>query len=335
MNKYKVAIVATVHIQPSDAWIKALEYAHDISGDSVIIIDDSDGVVKLPDTFAVYDYKKQEELLGPDLYKEFLPFQKSSSCKSLGNYIAYIQGFDIIMGIDSDCIIPNDFSMQHIHNLESKSYGWENTISNTEWFPRGFPYSQRNLKTILSLGLWKNELDLYGTDRVKNPMGKIDDPKNEPLRIAQTYVPLSGMNWACWREAIPGLLFLPVFELDFVDGGDLLDRIWKFQRHDDIWGGYIFQKIMFSLGHRIVYGNPIVYHDTIVVPEEDAKAEEPMIKWEDDFYKEVDSSGFFLVKPTYKDRFASLASLGFRHGQFAQLSPTLKFWTKLFEHEDL
>lgn len=269
-HSYKVAICAPVHIQVSGEWIQAV----DSLGVDVIIVDDSDGKVRLPAHWNVYDYKRQKEILG-DKYEYWQKFQHSSASKNIGHYVAYCLGYDIIMGIDSDCIPGAKFVSQHIKNLESVSYGWENPLHGTGWYSRGFPFSKRKLKTAFSLGLWSNELDLYGTDRIKHPELNPKELKFSFQEVAQTYIPLSGMNWATWRENIPDLLFLP----NHAD----------YRRHDDIWGGYIFQKKMLARNERLVYGLPIVYHDTVVVPEEDAEEEIGMIRDEDAFFASVDS----------------------------------------------
>ena len=271
MNQsYKVALVAPVHIQVSDEWIHAV----DSLGVDVIIVDDSNGKVQLPAHWDVYGYERQKEVLG-DKYEYWQKFQKSSACKNFGHLVAYRAGYDIILGIDSDCIPGVGFVDAHIRNLLEPVPLWENTIPNTDWFPRGFPFSQRNGKCALSLGLWHNELDLYGTDRVEHPERQTDSPECKENRVAQTYLPLSGMNWATWRENIPELLFLP--------------NHGNFRRHDDIWGGYIFQKQMLAKGERIRYGFPLVKHDTVVIPQEDADEEVAMIEHEDEFFASIDA----------------------------------------------
>lgn len=270
MHPYKICIVAPVHIEVSAKWIEAV----DSLGVDVIIVDDSDGNVFIPERWTRLDYAFQKKLLG-ERYGYWTKFQKSSACKNIGHLYAYQQGYDIIMGLDSDCIPGKDFVEQHVRNLEMPSYTWENPLSETPWFSRGFPYSQRNARTAFSLGLWHNELDLYGTDRVQNPKWRTKDPRCEGVKVAQTYIPLSGMNWAIWRENIPELLFLP----NHAD----------YRRHDDIWGGYIFQKAMFTSNERLVYGLPLVHHDTVVVPEEDAEEEVAMIRDEDEYFAWVDA----------------------------------------------
>lgn len=271
-HSYKVVLCAATHNQPSDEWIKAVD---ELGVDVIITYDSWYKTIdlKLPERWEVYDYEKQESILGDD-YEYFKNFHKSSAVKNFGHFLAWNGEYDIIMGLDNDCIPGRDFVEQHIKNLEMDSYTWENPLSNTEWFSRGFPYSARKAKTALSMGLWTNELDLYGTDRVQYPDRQTTAPMFHGTRVAQNYIPLSGMNWATWRENIPDLLFLP-----YMDG---------FKRADDIWGGYIFQKKMQERNQRIVYGLPFVFHDTVVNPQEDADDEVKMIEWEDRFFDSID-----------------------------------------------
>lgn len=284
MNKYRIAVVSPVHIQPSEEWVEAV----DALGVDIIVVDDSNGKVKLPERWDVYGYDRQKAYLGSK-YEYWQKFQHSSACKNFGHWVAYNLGYDIIVGIDSDCIPQDGFIEQHIANLEKTSYLWENVLANTKWFSRGFPYSAREAKTALSLGLWKGELDLYGKDRVDYPERQTAQPHEEGQKVAQNYIPLSGMNWATWRENIPDLLFLPNHDMGEIYVEDKLVDSGKFRRHDDIWGGYIFQKKMQERGQRIVYGAPIVIHDTIVDAEADAEEEKAMIMHEDAFFDSIDA----------------------------------------------
>ncbi len=276
-QKYKIAIVCPVHIQPSKEWVDSLKSV--AKDHTVIIVDDSDGKVELPAEWDIYDYARQKSYLGEAMYGRFEIFHGSSACRNFGHFVAYNGDFDIIIGLDSDCIVPPSFISSHISALESNATGWTNPISRSGWFSRGYPYHERNKKVILNMGLWDNELDLYGKDRVDRPGRDTKQPwNNKEINVAQSIMPLSGMNWACWREAIPALLFLPNFEI----GDD------KIRRHDDIWGGYIFQKIAHLMGHRLTYGSPIVKHDTVVDAQADAKLEEGMICHEQNYYQTID-----------------------------------------------
>lgn len=333
---FRIAIVAPVHIQPSKEWVQSLKSISSGKSDvKVIIVDDSNGKVEMPPEFDVYDYARQEEEMGEELYKRFECFHKSSSCKNFGHWLAWRDRYDIIIGLDSDCIVPPNFIGQHIEALMMRSYGWTNPIKNSGWFPRGYPYAQRDLHTILSLGLWSKELDLYGKDRVDNPNKQTSDPCNlhEDHQVADGMVPLSGMNWACWADAIPGLLFLPNFE--YMHG----EREVKFRRHDDIWGGYIFQKMMALRNERIVYGTPIVCHDSVIDAQKDADEEEGMIQWENVFYGAVDQ--LFASSPVeglmYEDIMGEIAARAldaWGNTEWYPAAVALEFWFDLFHLTD-
>lgn len=315
---YRIAIVAPVHIQPSDEWIKSLQSV--AKNHSVIIVDDSDGKVSLPAEWDIYNYERQEEALG-ELYKDFEPFHKSSACRNFGHWIAYRQGFDIIISLDSDCIVPPDFIARHLEALMNNSYGWVNPIRNTDWFPRGFPYHERMRRTILNMGLWEHELDVNGRDRVKRGQPP-ESPMLDKTEIAHGILPLCGMNFAIWTYALPGFLFLPNLDI-----GEL-----KIRRYDDIWGGYIFQKLMQKNHDMLTYGLPIVYHDTDIDASADAELEKDGIKFEEDFYQMVDLVIQSIDTKDYVRMFKDFAESPIWEGSaFEGYVPAFKLWAKLFE----
>jgi hypothetical protein len=332
MPDFKIAIVAPVHVPLTKEWIESLK-AITVGKEnvSVIIVDDSNGKVELPSNWRVYDYARQLEELGPELYARFEKFHKSSACKNFGHWLAWKEGYDIVMGLDSDCVVPPNFISEHLEALMMKSHGWTNVIKNTGWFSRGYPYVERERPTILSLGLWEGELDLYGTDRVANPTKQVKDPMiTASHEVADGIVPLSGMNWAAWTQAIPAFLLLPNFE--YTHGEQ--KKVYEFRRHDDIWGGYIFQRLMAIRNERIVYGKPIVWHQTVVKPEEDAKEEEAMIAFENSFYREVDYLVMTIEWGMYDDMFEAFseaAAKRWKGTEFEPLIEALDLWVELFK----
>ncbi len=137
-------------------------------------------------------------------------------------------------------------------------------------------------------------------------------------------MPLSGMNWAAWREAIPAFLLLPNFNIS--------DD--KFSRHDDIWGGYIFQKIVHKMDCRLTFGSPVVFHDTIVDAKADADEEVAMIKYEKTFLDLVDETmdnvyRFYPEGVSYKSLFEDFNNK-WTNGMFPELREPLQFWVDLF-----
>ena len=326
----KVAIVAPVHIPVSQKWIDALlkEPA------DVIIVDDSAGDIEFPDSFEVYDYARQEKEMGKDLYKQFEQFHRSAACKNFGTWLAYKQGYDVIIVIDSDCIVNEGFVQEHLIALSTKGIGWLNPLRGTGFYSRGFPYSKRSQEKWCHMGLWTNELDLYGTDRVgktdipKEPKELFDAEYNAPYagRGAPAHFPLSGMNVSFKREAIPYMLFLPNF-----DYGEP-DNFYGFRRHDDIWGGYIFQKIAHAKNKALSYVHPYVFHDTVVVPEEDAVEEVAMIKYEDDFYNFIDRVSIELwQEDSAFTIFDTLAYMAIYSDEFSGLKEAFQFWADAFK----
>lgn len=275
----KIAIVAPCHIPPTKDWIYSLQREARLGGADVIIVDDSDGKLgDLPKEWRVCNYSIQKGFLG-DLYEDFAKmFHKSSACRIFGHILAFQEKYEVIIGLDSDCIVPFHFVQQHIAKLNAKaSYGWTNPIGGSGMYSRGFPYSMRDWPIKANMGMWENVLDINGKDRRKDEPRKVNAPGSA---TAPAPLPFSGMNFALTRDVMWGFLFLPNFD----SGSD------KFRRIDDVWGGYVFQKLLHRMKNGVIYGQPVVFHDTIVIPAEDAAEEEAMYKHEDEFIADVDST---------------------------------------------
>ncbi len=318
----KVAIVAPVHIQPSAAWVESVRVA--ARDARVIIVDDSNGKVTLPSEWDVYPYARQEEMLGSELFARFRQFHKSPPCKNVGVWIAWKNLVDVIVVIDSDCILPPDFIAEHLRALAGEGEGWENPLAGTGWYSRGFPYHKRKLPVDVHMGLWTNELDINGKDRVVRGI-----PPKEPvvsgIKVAQGMVPLSGMNVSFRREAAPAMMFMPHFDYESS----------QFRRHDDIWGGYLLQKLMQRLERTLSYGAPFVFHDTEVFPERDARDEDAMIAHEKKFYAAVDNVCAQISGGSYHELFAEFARVSAHHfaekyPMFLPLARACAFWRDLF-----
>ncbi len=320
----KIAVVVPCHIPPSEAWVAALDAEARAHKAKVVIVDDSDGNLgALPARWEILDYKRQENFLG-ELYPYFAEtFHKSSACRVVGHLWAYKMRNDVIIGLDSDCIVPTHFIRDHIQFL-GKDYGsgWFNPIGYPD-YSRGFPYSQRHWEVVANMGLWKNVLDINGKDRKD---GEPTDIRLIGSTVPNGYFPFSGMNFAMARDAMWGFLFLP----NFKDGED------NFRRIDDVWGGYIFQKLLRKLHQSTMVGFPIVYHDTVIVPEEDAKEEAAMYKYEDKFIDTVDDVAARIYYPIGSMRetmheFIRQWEIYANIPEFAPLSFALQWWAKVIK----
>lgn len=296
----KIAICTPCHIPPTKEWIEKLEKER-VSAIStlgveadVIIVDDSNGHLgQLPVNWRLYDYPRQEEFLGM-LYEQFATmFHKSSSCRIFGHILAYSEGYDVIIGLDSDCEVRPNFVLLHLENLKQKGCGWTNPLENigdgkTKHYPRGFPYHMRDWKVVANMGLWEQTLDINGKDRVEGEPTTINLVQDE-YNLAVTPMPFSGMNFALVRDAVPGFLFLPNFVYKYTSHSQsIVIKTDEFRRIDDIWGGYIFQKLMQKRRESATLGYPVVDHISKVIATEDAAEEAAMYKWEERFIAEVD-----------------------------------------------
>jgi hypothetical protein len=317
----KIAICAPCHIPPSEAWVTALKSEAEEHGATVVIIDDSDGNLgPLPAEWKIFGYDAQKEVLG-DLYDDFARmFHKSSACRVFGHVWAYKEGFEVIIGLDSDCIVKRNFIRDHTQFM-NKDYGsgWTNPIGYPH-YSRGYPYSQRAWQIKANMGLWENVLDINGKDRESNEPTSI---KILGSTVPQGFFPFSGMNWAIHRDAIWGFLFLPNIDSD----GS------QFRRIDDVWGGYIFEHLLRKMKWSTMMGYPIVYHDTIVDAQADADEEEAMYAHEDAFIESIDYvMDAVRPKDTMAEAMLEFASSGMFNGLpmfMRELEPAVQWWAKV------
>lgn len=328
-DKMKNVIVIPAHARTnhflSPEFISAVAREAELDHADVIIVDDSDGNLGvLPPRWRIYGYEKQKEFLG-ELYDDFNKlFHKQAACRVFGHILAYAEGYDVVIGLDSDCVLRPDFIYDHAIALERKGVGWTNPLNDTHLYSRGFPYSMRGWKVVANMGLWNGVLDLNGKDRMEDDTKQVlfNDAIN---RVAVAPLPFSGMNFALSREAISGFLFIPAF--------DFLDE--EFRRMDDIWGGYIFQKLARKLHQGVTYGYPIIEHVSEINAEEDARDEAAMIKYESQFYREVDIAMRFHTEPedTYISLFEKFFNQFAPHAspQFFNMLEGIAWWLRAWK----
>lgn len=257
-----IAVVIPIPNDPD--WALFDEIPEDIA---IIVADDSDGKLAPPPRANVryFDYSAQQRVMG-DKYAA-IP-HKSAASRNFGHYLAYQEGFDTIIALDYDCRTRTGWLSDHVGSLGQKSDApavagtWINSVEAPGFYARGYPYEYRNreasavTETVasgdvkLNMGVWDNILDLNGVDKLQ-----ADPPYDPGLRGDRNYIalgnlPLCGMNTSFRAELTPAYFFLPDL---WIDG-------WQLSRHDDIWGGYIIQKLMGLRGDLVSYGRPIVEH---------------------------------------------------------------------------
>jgi hypothetical protein len=199
----------------------------------IIVSDDSDGRLAAPPRANVhyFDYAAQEAYAG--VHYAAMP-HKSAASRNIGHYIAWKEGFDVIIALDYDCQTRPGWLQAHLSALGGRTdatgvrpvteNGWVNPVANT--FPngdavyaRGYPYEWRTPElarvteaqvsgdVLLNLGVWDGILDLNGIDKLYG--GEPADPgvPGGLPRIALGNIPICGMNTSFTRELTPAYYF--------------------------------------------------------------------------------------------------------------------------------
>lgn len=342
-----IANVAVVMPIPNDPdWSIFSDLSEDVT---LIVVDDSDGKLAPPPRRNVryYDYAAQRAVMG-DNYPA-IP-HKSAATRNFGHYLAYREGFDVIIALDYDCRPRPGWLEAHLEclregvNVPALQGTWINSIEAEGFYARGFPYEYRNplaaanMETAASgmvkvnMGVWDNILDLNGIDKVHK------EPPSEPgLRGEQNYIalgniPVCGMNTAFRAELTPAYCFLP----DVWVAGN-----WQLSRHDDIWGGYILKRLMDLRGDLFSFGRPVVEHTRQSNLNKVMVIEHYMHLMSVNFYDLVEEAITSVVPGDYSGMFGaftdafrsavgrSSAPLHYRE-TFAELGAAMDRWNRCF-----
>jgi hypothetical protein len=292
----KIAIVSVIDEVPSKEWVDSIVDQQKRIESGVIIVNKFGDDILLPENWKVY-----ENIFGID-----------DKCSGL--YFAYNDGFDIVIYVDSKCRIQEDFVQRHIEGLLLNGYDWVNPISKTGWYPRGYPEFAKKKKVVMNLGMWEGHLDIGNQIIENSSIPKYPLCGNHNVAIGK--IPFSSLNFSICREAIPALIIFPGYL-------------------GDIWGGYIFQKILDAKNEKISYGAPCVVYD------EEIKIDGEMVdnQIEREFYDVIDIL-FERMKPickkcSYKDvfaRFSEEAKALNETRSFSNLVGPIQRWSEMFRN---
>ena len=258
-----VAVVMPIPNDPD--WSIFEELSEEIP---IIVVDDSDGKLAPAPRGNVryFDYAAQREVMG-DNYPA-IP-HKSAATRNFGHYLAYQEGFEVIVALDYDCRTREGWLASHLSALGAVEGApalrgrWINSVEADGFYARGFPYEFRNPEAAaveattasgvvkVNMGVWDNILDLNGIDKLQAEPPYGPELKSERNRVALGNIPVCGMNTAFAAELTPAYFFLPDL---WVNGS------WQLSRHDDIWGGYVLKRLMDIRGDLFAFGNPVVEH---------------------------------------------------------------------------
>ncbi len=280
----------------------------------ILVCDDSNGKLAPPPRSNVtyYDYAAQEAFMGK--HYPAIP-HKSAAARNFAHYLAYQEGYDIIIALDYDCRTREGWLQQHLDALQpvtdapALSGHWINSIECEGFYSRGYPYEYRNPvdsivtettasgDVMINMGVWDHILDLNGIDKLQKEPPYDPGLRGDTNYIALGNIPVCGMNTAFRAEITPAYFFLPDV---YVNG------VWQLSRHDDIWGGYIVKKLMDKRDHLFAYGRPIVEHTRQTPLERVVVMEHYMSLTSVPFYTLVDAALERVKTGSYAVMFADL-----------------------------
>ena len=197
--------------------------------------------------------------------------ENSISRRNFAIIKAYEIGADVIIMVDDDNFpqLGSKYfknhsivgTSQYLNSVETKS-GWYNVCNvlleknGKQFFHRGFPIDERvetetkivrrKMKIALNEGLWIDAPDTDAVSWINYPNLQVTsflrDLNGETFSLSsKTWSPINSQNTSIMREAVPSY-FLNPFNL----------------RYDDIWAGYVFEKIAKRLGYSVSFGAPLV-----------------------------------------------------------------------------
>lgn len=258
-------------------------YLEPLGSTDICVIDDSNGGINKhvgPKNIKVLDYADRKKLLGAN--DELVP-RKSPSCKGVGLYKAWVDGYDgvILLDDDVDLRVSPDYLERIPVGKEvtaiTNNGPWLNTmqlLGEPDLWARGFPYGWRghtniqtdpriNVTSSFNAGLWCGTPDINGADKMllHDKYGKdlADKMVTNPARLCyvscvlqpQQWLPLSIMNVQLRRELIPAFYQPP----DYPTNSGFTVR-----RHDDVWSCLLLKSLMDIRGDVMTAGAPIGWH---------------------------------------------------------------------------
>ena len=333
MEKEKIAIVIpTIREDCILRFLKEwkVEFSKYENLNVIIVEDNPQKTFKIEgDNIIHYSWKE----IDGDLKENSWIIPRRTDCvRSYGYYKAYKSGTDFLITLDDDCYPTQtepyliELFIKHLKNQVGND--WFNTLSgrmenHSGFYPRGFPYKNRNKPVVLCHGLWNNVPDFDGQTQLANPGVRIKAPNIEATTVPHNvFFPMCGMNMAIRREAIPSFYFLLM-------GKDKNDNRWGFDRFGDIWCGIFIKKIIDHLEKAAVSGYPIIHHDRASNAQKNAELEIAGLEINEWLYKEVEK--IQLTSQTFKSCYRELAEkLPAKNNYFSKLKKAMIIWSELF-----
>ena len=293
-----------------DLWLKVEHW------DEIIIVEDNPHK-----SFDVpfehhYSWNEIEYELG---FSSWIISKRDSAIRSFGFLKAHQIGAKYIFTLDDDCLPceGQKFCEEHIKNLE-ETPKWTDSVLGFR--TRGLPYQNfgKMNNVAFSMGLWEGVPDLDAIHMLTNHTEPLILPKTRIMPKNQ-YFPFCGMNFAFKRE-FAVLTYFP-----------LMGKNSPFGRFDDIWFGIICKKICDHLDLAITVGEPYIYHSKASNAFDNLVKEAPGIKFNETFWKIVDSIKLDGKSPTFCMKEIGAGLLSNEDDYISRLGKALDIWANHFK----
>ncbi len=199
--------------------------------------------------------------------------------RNLGYLIALEHGAEVIVTVDDDNFQEVGWLEKHLSALEKARYivsSMNRVVNPCEFlefytksniYMRGYPIFQmfsdettivakESGGSVLNMGLWKHAPDvdaatnLVYTGLQSSGFNRLVEDCSYAV-ASYNYIPINTQNTAFMRKVTPAYYTLL---MDTMINGLLIDR------YDDIWAGWILQKIAHHLGDHVSFGQPLSNH---------------------------------------------------------------------------
>lgn len=291
----------------------------------VVLVEDSDQRQFAIDPswpWPVHSFSHAE--IGQRLGKDAWIISRGDSARRCFGFLVAAQDLraDYILTLDDDCYpvagVP-PICAAHLAAMRSHSVCQPTAGMRT----RGLPY--RNLGQIeskLNMGLWRGNADIDGPTGLM-PQPYFVPPPGSTLANPQCRYPICGMNLFFSADLLPTMYF------------PLMGDGQPYRRFDDIWWGWIFQRLAQHCRIAWSFGEPWIEHMRASDPFRNLVAEAPGIVENETFWERVNAVN--LTETTLAGAVAELAA-GFQGDArcyFRDLGRAIAVWLRLTDRAAL
>jgi reversibly glycosylated polypeptide/UDP-arabinopyranose mutase len=309
-------------------WVR--EWDSDLWNTKVIVVEDGpEATFKLPSRITHVSWNDINADLGDRGW--FVP-RRSSAIRSYGTLLAYRAGAEIIWHLDDDCYPEESRKGHYLHLLEETfktpvtadiHFGWWNTIRDTGFYPRGYPYAIRGetKPVMVHHGLWSGVPDFDGKTQVSFPEYRMNPAYKQDVVPEGALFPMCGMNLAFRRQAAPLMYMM------------LMGKDWVFDRFDDMWAGLFVKLAADHLGWAVTSGAPSICHSRASDAARNAVVEAPGIQVHEELWrwaKNVSLDGCKTPVECYR-RFSDSLPKFSTDDYWCALARAMHRWADLFE----